>query len=138
MANFRPFLTGSRAYGIPKQDSDIDLVLYLDDAELQELAKLADEVMGADEELEGLYGQAYTSSLRFGDLNLICCTDDRVFDAWRIITKELKKKAPVTRHFAVEYMARRREELLPQFSHPQWGVGPRKLDWDDKDADIPF
>ncbi len=135
MANFRPFLTGSRCYGIPRDDSDIDLVVYLDEADLEEMDTLENIVMDKDEELESMYGQAYTKSLRFGNLNLICCTDDKVFEAWRIITRELKQMTPVPREFAVKYMAKRREELLPQYSHPQRGTEPRKLDWDDT---IPF
>jgi hypothetical protein len=138
MANFRPFLTGSRAYGLPRPNSDVDLVLYLDEDDLTKLGIQADQVID-DAELEDMYGQAYTTSLRFGNLNLICCTDDMVFEAWRIITRELKQKAPVPRDFAVEYMAKRRAELLPQFSHPpQRSASPRPLHWDDRDANPPF
>lgn len=114
LRKFKPFLTGSHAYGIPGPKSDIDLVVLVNEDELGLLEDQADfDKSIANQTEDANYTRtAHTRSLRFGKLNLLCCKEEKVFEAWRIITWELKKKAPVPRDFAVEYMGKRREELL--------------------------
>lgn len=89
------FVTGSRAYGTPRPDSDVDLVVPIDAAALRELL----DVVNEDEVSSG--SGYHGVSLRFGRLNLICVTGPRQLDAWSSGTKALKAKAPVARDEAV-------------------------------------
>lgn len=61
------FLTGSYAYGTPKPESDIDLVVLVT---ATEAAKLAGIQIQEDAVLSDYYGRTKTHSLRFGKLNL--------------------------------------------------------------------
>ncbi len=86
-----PFLTGSRAYGIPVPRSDTDIVILVDE---KPAAKAA-----SDPHDPGYGGL----SLHFGALNLILETSPAKFAAWKQGTAELCAKAPVTREVAVEH-----------------------------------
>ncbi len=109
--NFKAFLTGSHAYGIPRHDSDIDLVILVSEKDLEKL-RVAMECSGETHDPDDpMYIAAGGVPLRFGPLNLIACTNEAYFAAWRKGTWELKKRKPVPRDFAVEYMRRVREEL---------------------------
>lgn len=93
-------LTGSRAYGIPCEDSDVDLVVLMKPSEAADLAtSLGLEVT---REGEGRY-----PALQFmqGRLNLIVVTDPKQFDIWVKGTELLSIRAPVTRQEAVELFA---------------------------------
>lgn len=68
------FLTGSRAYGDPGPDSDVDLVVRVDKETAEKLRKLSDN---------GEY------PIRFGKLNLVLCASDQAFGAWRYGTDKL-------------------------------------------------
>ena len=85
-------LTGSRAYGTPTSESDIDIVLLCTRPEGEMLAELADETIG--------YGTDY--SCRFGKINLIVVFNELEFRAWEEGTKTLKQKAPVSKEEAKE------------------------------------
>lgn len=89
------FLTGSRAYGEPRADSDVDLAVLVTYRELQALLAAADC-------RDGEY-QACTA-LRFGKLNLLCFVSDAHFRTWRQGTHELIARAPVTRAQAIEHL----------------------------------
>ena len=91
------FITGSVAYGTPHKDSDIDLVVLIDEKNIKEL-QCKDE-----SDLDG-YGR--WNSIRFGKLNLICMTNKTHFDLWYQGTMELIAKAPVTREQAVEHLVK--------------------------------
>ncbi len=119
------FVTGSRAYGLPKDNSDIDLVCFVDHDTLQQLRNLADPENKVDPTKEMDYfdfcsdkstsGYPDTDdrmSLRFGSLNLICVTDINEFNMWFEATNELIKLKPVTRDFAVSYFEQKRKNLL--------------------------
>jgi hypothetical protein len=88
----RAFLTGSRAYGIPRYDSDIDLVIRTE--EMQKLSELG-------EVIESYEGES--ASIRFGKLNIIACATDRLFNLWFEGTEHLKSRKPVTRDEACTY-----------------------------------
>jgi predicted nucleotidyltransferase len=110
----RPFVTGSRAYGTPREDSDIDLVVLTSEGTIRELKALADN--GADVDLKIDYGR-HNVPLRFGPLNLICVTDPRDYEVWREGTQRLILRSvdrPVTRDEAVacfrELRTKAREE----------------------------
>lgn len=89
-------LTGSQKYGIPRDDSDIDLVVFIDNEDdLKELLMWA-EVMSAK-----LHTQGYNGiSLRFGRLNLIVVNDKNTYDGWKMGTNFLSQIKPVTKEIA--------------------------------------
>ncbi len=103
----KSFLTGSRRYGTPRADSDIDLVVLMDVNELVELAKLADNT----DDFGSPGGEQYDDgcSLRFGKLNLLCVTQEH-FKVWKQGTDELIAMAPVTRDKAMEHLAALRRD----------------------------
>lgn len=88
------FMTGSHVYGTPKPESDIDLVVRIEPDELEELRRSMNTTDPVDD-----YGTSH--SLRFGSLNLICCTTDEWFEDWKQGTEVLAKKKPVEREEAV-------------------------------------
>lgn len=102
------FMTGSRVYSFPKEDSDIDLVALISGDELRELEALADN----HDTLDSPGGEEYEDgrSLRFGRLNLLCITEIQHFKVWKLGTEQLEAKKPVTREYAVEYLANLRHE----------------------------
>lgn len=80
-----PFLTGSHAYGTPSADSDIDMVVWAEDAPLKEL----------------LIGGGF--QINFGKLNIIICDNEKDWSIWKKGTEALKRVAPVDREFAVKF-----------------------------------
>ena len=89
------FITGSRAYGTPREDSDIDLVVLATSEACSMLAEHRDPV---------------SKSVRYGRLNIILFSaewPDQVvaFKTWREINNQLIKQKPVTREFAKEQFA---------------------------------
>jgi hypothetical protein len=86
-----PFLSGSRAYGVPREDSDVDIVMLLPHRVGSVLRAMSDEV----------------PSCRFGKLNLILFSADSdegvyFFHDWRKTTEELVLRKPVTRDEAIK------------------------------------
>ena len=101
------FITGSRAYGTPRPDSDIDLVVLVSPDDLAKLVELSDKQSdfghpGGEHYEDGCF-------LRFGPLNLICVTDQTHFETWKKGTDELIAKKPVTRDEAIETLKRYRQ-----------------------------
>lgn len=98
-------LTGSRVYGTPTDESDIDVVCLMSHDEFHALLAMADN---PDCETRPASGKA-SQSLRFGKLNLICVTPNEYdkFTAWKDGTAHLKSIAPVTREAAVEHFKSR-------------------------------
>lgn len=126
----KSFITGSYAYGTPNEDSDIDLVVLIENsAEISELRKLADKNPDYSHS-ESPAG----NSLRFGKLNLIVCHGEAMFAMWRAGTDFLKKKAPVTRQKAMDYFARKRHRLFG-YALPERLREKRSRKYED---DIPF
>lgn len=91
------FLTGSRAYGTPRPDSDVDLCVLLSHDDLEALALQAPQPNG-----EPASGDDNDASLRFGRLNVIAMTDPDRFAAWKEATTELVARKPVTRDQAIK------------------------------------
>ena len=105
------FITGSRAYGTPREDSDIDLVVLTSISDMEKLVSIFCSGEGPD-------GPSYsetdhpTAVLWIGKLNLLIVTDRGDFDVWVDGTRELKDRAlsrRVTRDEAVECFKARRE-----------------------------
>lgn len=108
----KAFITGSRAYGLPRDDSDIDLVIRCDDATASALvAVLADE----SDESDG-YDNDKRIQVRAGQCNLMLCRDDDAYEVWRRGTEALRDEAMlaesgcVSRERAVEVFKALREE----------------------------
>ncbi|MCK9458530.1 MAG: nucleotidyltransferase domain-containing protein [Proteobacteria bacterium] len=72
------FITGSRAYGKPNANSDVDLVIRVNTGTAQSLRRLSDN--------------PHSTVVRFGKLNLILCETDEEYAVWKLGTTELIKK----------------------------------------------
>lgn len=124
------FITGSHAYGKPKPESDIDLVIRCDEATLKLLTEQADEI---DRRSWGEHvppscdgTDIVSKSLRFGNLNLVICTDDKRFAAFRLGTSVLvdakrKHKKP-SRDDAVKLLTALRNLDYGNTSLPEFTV----------------
>lgn len=93
------FITGSRAYGKPRPDSDIDLVVFISPQDANKLAAIEPQ---PNKDIVDYYGKTKTMNLRFGKLNLLACTDKSRFLEWHKGTRLLKAQAPVERDAAIE------------------------------------
>lgn len=97
-------VTGSRAYGVPTEKSDLDVVVKMscDDAMiLLALSEAQDVTRYRDGQL----------TLRFGKLNLIVCYENNErFNNWVKGTTELKTTKPNSREHAIYVF----EELFSQ------------------------
>lgn len=78
----KAFLTGSRVYGYPDKDSDIDLVIHCDKDVRDELIRHSDTG-----KMPCIYGK----------LNLIFTTTKDSYNAWLKAQEECVKRGPVTR-----------------------------------------
>lgn len=93
------FLTGSQAYGTPREDSDVDLAIVMTSADLALLRPLVDSTHGSN-----------GASLRFGRLNLIALPADE-FVAWKIATERAIAEKPVTRERAIELIEAEKDKI---------------------------
>jgi predicted nucleotidyltransferase len=96
--DYRAFVTGSRRYGYPKPDSDLDIVVLVDPADLELMKQVASAAVIAPEEYKG----SGAVSMRFGKLNLICTTRKEAYDVWLEGTEELDARKPVLRDDAIK------------------------------------
>lgn len=90
------FMTGSRVYGLPEADSDLDLVVYAD-------KRINDDMVAIVALLKACGG---VFPVRAGNLNFIFCYSLREFAAWQTAKDEclaeVKKKGnPLDRDTAV-------------------------------------
>lgn len=86
------FITGSRAYGTPREDSDIDLVIKCSHDDLV----LLNQFGGKPE----WNTNNVSANLRWGNLNVIAISSDIVYEAWKLTNDELLKRKPVDRETA--------------------------------------
>jgi len=91
----RAFVTGSRLYGWPGKDSDLDVVILGDQHLIDVLVSFADKAHGS-------YSHG-SASVRFGMLNLIVLSDVEEFDRWLAATDKLCEVGPVTKKQAHEF-----------------------------------
>lgn len=89
------FLTGSHAYGRPREDSDIDICVLADHITRTTLRALCDDETSYP--TKPGYDARDGESLRFGRINLIVVPNKAEFEAWRQATEELTVRKPVTR-----------------------------------------
>lgn len=69
----RAFLTGSRVYGEPHDESDIDLVILADSRVYHTLEEFSES----------------EKSIRFGRLNIIICNSEDEMAVWRVGTRKM-------------------------------------------------
>ena len=83
------FITGSRAYGIPRENSDIDLAVVVTEQEARILRNLSDSPR------KTVYGRL--------NLVLFVNTEDGLkrYEAWKRVNDALKLVAPVTKETAI-------------------------------------
>lgn len=98
------FLTGSRVYGSPREDSDLDIAVLCEEASELTLLRLMSGKSPAQVKRKGRSGGPDNDSLYFGKLNLICFTNKVEFEAWRRATDSLKMMGPVERQHAVDFL----------------------------------
>jgi len=95
----KAFITGSRAYGTPREDSDLDLAILVSEKDLKQLETIADK----EPDKKPRYDDpTYGNSLRFGQLNLVCMLDSDEYEHWKEITQKLIEIKPVTRKEAID------------------------------------
>lgn len=82
-------------YGQPREDSDVDLCILVPKEEALILGACADEP-NSPRPGSGSF------PVKYGNLNLIVCTDHRTYRAWKRGRDRLKAQAPVTREQARE------------------------------------
>lgn len=116
------FVTGSQVYGTPTENSDIDLVLFIDDEDAAILQRMADDCHVNEAEDYGHPGEI--AHLRFGKLNLVCIYDESEFFAWMRATRELIARKPVTREEAKQHIAKTVESVKELFDGRGSGIVP--------------
>ena len=82
------FLTGSHAYGRPTADSDIDIVMRVDEG----LFDCLHEILCTFPDGESQYDCGTSCQIRFGKVDLICCFEDETFAKWLLGTRKLQKR----------------------------------------------
>lgn len=89
------FITGSRAYGHPTVDSDLDLVVLMSEEDCALLCRFSGVQVG---DVDGYPNNGY--SIRVGGLNLLVVTDAVDYQNWVEGTQIIKARAPVLRSHA--------------------------------------
>lgn len=101
--DYRAFITGSHAYGVVRESSDVDVVVCSPAIDLRKSAALPDSFMAFDKYHESntqlLRAHAVGGTRRHFDL---ICAEPREWEAWWDATQWLIAHAPVTRAFAIE------------------------------------
>lgn len=92
----KAFLTGSQIYGIPKPESDVDLVIFTDTDTEQSLILQSDN------------GKI---PCMYGNLNIIICDDIRKYNAYLLGRDMCLQEIPVTRERAIELHKQAFKEL---------------------------
>jgi hypothetical protein len=95
----KAFLTGSRAYGTPRADSDWDLVVLAESDEVERELRAA-----------------------VGKLDLITCVDEKEYECWKRGTEVLRCVRPCTRKQAVATFKRLWKEagLVDPYAGRSW------------------
>lgn len=86
----KSFITGSRAYGTPTADSDVDLVVVVNTTDIKLLWEFKQD----------------EHRLMFGKLNLVCFNVDNPddmcrFERWLAVHNDLVLRRPVTKEEAI-------------------------------------
>ena len=89
MKQRKAFVTGSQAYGRPRPDSDIDIVLWVEPETRKKLFALSEQ-----QRKEGKIPAA-GNSCYLTNVNLVLIDSPDQFDMWEQTTKELVARAEV-------------------------------------------
>lgn len=89
MKEYKCFLTGSRVYGTPKEDSDLDMVILIEEEEERDY-------------ILALKDNPNAKMTMFGNINLIVVKSEDEYYAWKSATELLESKKPVTKKKAKE------------------------------------
>lgn len=123
-------VTGSRAYGNPRPDSDIDLVVLVSEDDMMNLVGVAGKVHIEEkmDEPQQRYGMgANAAVLRFGQLNLLVTTDPLQFEVWRRGTEAMKRYVQtherLSRGQAIDYLQALRQHCGVSCDEPEPKVG---------------
>lgn len=108
------FLTGSRVYGTPREDSDIDLVVLVSHAEIDLLHKLSENSTDIKVCTSDIEHGLSSGSFKFGQINLIAVTKKEHYEIWKRGTEDLCKIAgergsPITREEACKHFKELRD-----------------------------
>lgn len=98
----KAFLTGSRVYGTPTEDSDIDLVIYCDTSTKEKLIELSDN------------GKM---PCMFGKLNIIFAINETQYKAWSEAKEHCNLFKPISRELAFEIHDRVRDKYGVTYDH---------------------
>jgi hypothetical protein len=87
-------VTGSRKYGVPREDSDLDLVVLVSKTDFALLASVADQKPnGINSEGQPQYDSDAGYPFRFGRLNLLACDEADQWSNWKDGTDALATRA---------------------------------------------
>lgn len=100
--NMKSFITGSHAYGQPTSESDIDLVIYVDNNTKDRLITLSDN------------GKM---PCRFGTLNLIFATTEEEYATWLLGKISCIAQKPIKGKEAHLLHERAREQFGTTYDH---------------------
>lgn len=92
-----PFLTGSRVYGFPREDSDWDVVLLVNSKEERLFWKISGQEAQLDAEKDSPRGEYGDVSLRYKEWNLIFTHSEGMYLTWLDGTEYLRAIGPVSR-----------------------------------------
>lgn len=106
----KSFITGSHAYGKPTSDSDIDLVIFVDQETKDKLIELSD---------------TGKMPCRFGKLNLIFTTNEEEYGAWLLGKILCKKEFGLNKKDAFQLHERARDLFGTKYDHDS-GEGEKK------------
>lgn len=106
-----PFITGSHAYGTPNENSDVDLVVLMDESVMHNIKDLL-EIPRIDPKT------GYPNPIYAGNLNIIAVHTDLEYDAWQNATNYLKSRRPVSREFAIAYIKEEKRKLRVHGDYP--------------------
>lgn len=103
----RSFMTGSRVYGVPKDESDFDLVILMDREEAVKLLYFSDN----NGEKQDNYTEMKSLPMRFGKLNIIAVFTEADMAVWKLGTKQLVQENNVSRDRAIEVFSELRKRF---------------------------
>lgn len=88
------FVTGSRKYGVPHENSDLDLVVMVSKEDFPLLSSVADhKPNGIDDNGHPHYDDDAGHPFRFGRLNLLVCDEPDQWSNWKDGTDALARRA---------------------------------------------
>ena len=91
------FITGSRAYGVAKADSDLDIVLYKDDAE--QLSTFLKRIGIKIDSTNEVYSSYYFKIDNYPKINIVVVRNKDEFKEWKYATKKMMKIDSIKNRF---------------------------------------